>query len=347
MRHIPFLDVRLGGPVAHAMARVGAAAALRDSCLSPAPRWTHGVLSPIDRIVAEWLRRSATAYRPELEHIADILGFPGALTLNMSYLFACTTAADPVIDRAPVLRRSLDWPFNGLGRAVEIAWQSGPAGEFYNVTWPGAVGVLTGMAPGRFAAAVNQAPMRRRTRGLIGLPYDVTLNLASALRDVDGWPPDHLLRLAFENCETFEDAIELLSRERVARPALFTLTGVKPDEMAVIERREGSARVIRGPIAVANDWQTPQDGWAARFGYANNEARKATIRSFAPGGAPFDWAVAPVLNPTTRLLVEMSAGGGGELMARGYEWTASKRLCEPATRDFRLFDARVAEPLAA
>jgi hypothetical protein len=347
MQPIPLLDVRRGGPIAHAMARAAAAAALRDACLSRAPRWTHAALSPIDKIVAGWLRRSATAYCPELEHIAEILGFPGALTLNLSYLFACTTSAEPLADGAPKLRRSLDWPFNGLGRAVEIAWQRGPAGEFYNVTWPGAVGVLTAMAPGRFCAAVNQAPMRRRTRGPIGLPYDVALNLANALRKESGWPPDHLLRLAFERCENFEEAIELLSREPLARPALFTLTGVKPHEMAVIERRERSARVIRGAIAVANDWQTPQHGWAARFGYENNELRKSTIRSFAPEDAPFAWAVKPVLNPTTRLLVEMSAGGAGELHARGYEYSPKRGLCEPATKDFHLYETAALDALAA
>ena len=37
-----------------------------------------------------------------------------------------------------------------LGRAVEIAWQAGEAGDYYNVTWPGTVGTLTSMAPGRF-----------------------------------------------------------------------------------------------------------------------------------------------------------------------------------------------------
>ena len=69
-----------------------------------------------------------------LRDVARISGFPGALTLNMSYLFACTTSAAAGPNGAPLLRRSLDWPFDGLGRCVEIAWQSGPAGDFYNVT---------------------------------------------------------------------------------------------------------------------------------------------------------------------------------------------------------------------
>jgi len=340
MNLIPLLDVRRGGPVAHMRARVAAAAALRELCLAPIPRWSrHVCLSSIDHIAAKWLRSSVSTYGEELRDVARILGFPGALTLNMSYLFACTTSAAPGPNGAPLLRRSLDWPFDGLGRCVEIAWQAGPAGDFYNVTWPGAVGVLSAMAPGRFCAVINQAPMRRRTSGLIGLPYDAMLNLGNALMREDGWPPDHLLRLAFETCESFEDAIALLSREPLARPALFTLTGTRPDEMAVVERTEREALVLRGHATVANDWQTPRRGWHGRMGLENNEARKTAMRGFAPGGPAFRWAVPPVLNATTRLVVEMSAAGAGDLCARGYEAASWNSLPTPATKDFHLCDA--------
>ena len=98
----------------------------------------------------------------------------------MSYLFACTTQAYAGPDGLPRIRRTLDWPFQGLGQAVEMAWQSGPAGDFYNATWPGAVGVLTAMAPGRFCAVINQAPMKRRTRGRLGFAYDAAFNLREA-----------------------------------------------------------------------------------------------------------------------------------------------------------------------
>jgi hypothetical protein len=181
--------------------------------------------------------------------------------------------------------------------------------------------------------------MRRRTRGLIGLPYDAVINLGNALMREDGWPPDHLLRLAFETCENFEDAIELLSREPLARPALFTLTGTRPDEMAVVERTEREALVLRGHTTVANDWQTPREGWHGRMGFENNELRKATMRAFAPGGPAFRWVVPPVLNTTTRLVVEMSAAGEGGLCARGYEAASWNSLPIPATKDFHLCDS--------
>ena len=125
MDAIHFLDVRNGGPVAHAQARIDAATALRKACLGAAAPVGRLCLPSIDRIAANWLKRSASAYRAELERIVAILGFPGAMTLNMSYLFACTTQAYEDEHGLPRLRRTLDWPFQGLGRGVEIALQSG------------------------------------------------------------------------------------------------------------------------------------------------------------------------------------------------------------------------------
>ncbi len=319
MNPIPLLDVRDGGPVAHARSRVDAAIALRDACLGRVAPFGRFCLSPIDRLATNWLRRSGSAYRAELEHIAAILGFPGAMTLNMSYLFACTTQAYEGLDGLPRIRRTLDWPFKGLGEAVEMAWQSGPAGDFYNATWPGAVGVLSAMAPGRFSAVINQAPMQRRTTGALGFAYDAAINLRNALASEGGWPPDHLLRFAFETCETFEDAVSLIARAPLARPTLFTLTGVRRGEMALIERTESEARIYRGPVIVANDWQEPQLGWQARMSLANNDARVALMRNVGPDAPRFSWVTEPVLNRLTRLAVEMCSAGAGDFVARGYE----------------------------
>jgi hypothetical protein len=335
MNPIPLLDVRNGGPVAHARARIHAAAALRNTCLgvvAPLGR----CLAPIDRLATNWLRRSASAYRFELEHIAAILG-AGAVTLNMSYLFACTTQAYEGPDGLPRIRRTLDWPFKGLGEAVEMAWQSGPAGDFYNATWPGAVGVLSAMAPGRFCAVINQAPMLRRTSGgRVGFAYDAILNMRNALASEGGWPPDHLLRYAFETCETFEDAIRLIASEPLARPTLFTLAGVRRGEMALIERTEKDARILRGPVVVANDWQQPQAGWQARMSLENNELRKAAMRAVAPNAPRFSWVTEPVLNRLTRLAVEMSSAGDGDFVARGYECPYLGGAPRPVTQDFQL-----------
>ena len=81
---------------------------------------------------------------------------------------------------------------------------------------------------------------------------DAALNLRHALASEGGWPPDHLLRYAFETCESFHDAIEMIAGEPLARPTLFTLAGAKADEMALVERTETEARVYWGPVVVAN-----------------------------------------------------------------------------------------------
>ena len=104
--------------------------------------------------------------------------------LNASYQWGCTARACDE-DGVPWLLRTLDWPFHGLGRHAEVARMRGAAGDFFSVTWPGYVGALTALAPSRFAACVNQAPMRRRTahRWLRG--YDLAANAVAVWRSDD------------------------------------------------------------------------------------------------------------------------------------------------------------------
>ena len=112
--------------------------------------------------------------------IAATLGYPGIWFLNGCYQWGCTALAREQAG-APWLARTLDWPFPGLGRYLEVARMQGPAGAFDNVGWPGYVGVLTASAPGRFAAAINQAPLWRRTRHPWLRPYDMALQRAADL----------------------------------------------------------------------------------------------------------------------------------------------------------------------
>src|SRR6478672_4270758 len=141
--------------------RSGPALAVRDACLGWLP--FGGLLARLgDPIVKRWMRRTGSAYVDEIETVATALKRPGIWLLHGAYLFGCTALADETAE-GPRLRRTLDWPFPGLGRLVEVARSRGPAGDYLNVTWPGFVGVLTAVARGRFAASINQAPMRQRT----------------------------------------------------------------------------------------------------------------------------------------------------------------------------------------
>ena len=210
-----------------------------------------------------WLRGSRSPYLAEIEAIAATLGFPGVWFLNGSYEWGCTTHARE--EGAPWLLRTLDWPFPGLGRHLEIARMAGPAGEFYSATWPGFVGVLTAMAPGRFSAAINQAPLWRRTRHPWLRLYDVAANAIAtwSLRHI---PPDQLLRQVLETCATFAQAKALLESTPIARPVIFTLAGCAPGERCVIERTEEGFSTRTENTGAANDWLEPVEPWEARVG---------------------------------------------------------------------------------
>lgn len=338
LRPIRMIDARRD-PLA--LADPAAVRALRDTVFG---RFTPGlrtVLPVADRVARRWFRRGASPYLAELDLLAAHTRVAGIYAINMSYEYGCTTLARAdAPESAPTLRRTLDWPFLGLGRAAVVARRHGSAGEFFDVTWPGAVGTLTAMAPGRFAAAINQAPLLRRTRaeGLRGLDY--AANLARTLARERGMPPLHLLRHVFEAAASFAEALELLSTVELARPVLFTLTGCSPDEMAVIERRERDATIHLGAGSVANDWRQPRTGWEPRpCALADRRLdsvtrcaaiAEATIRSHEP----FGWVVPPVRNWNTRLAVEMNAGEGW-IGALGFE-PCNRVDAAPATLPFRL-----------
>ena len=160
---VPIVDLREGGPVRRAAEASARARGLRDACVNWLPRPAAALLPALDSATRRWLKRSCSPYTEDVEAIAATLGFPGIWFLNGCYQWGCTSLA---CDQGgvPWLARTLDWPFPGLGRYIEVARMRGPAGDFDNITWPGYVGTLTGSAPGRFAASLNQAPMRRRTR---------------------------------------------------------------------------------------------------------------------------------------------------------------------------------------
>jgi hypothetical protein len=331
---IPVIDVRDGGPLRHARMRPTQARALRDSCLRFFPRAALPLIPALDRLSRRSLQRSRSPYLAEIAAIANVLDFSGVWLLNASYQWGCTARACQQ-NGVPWLIRTLDWPFSGLGRHAEMARMRGPGGDFVSLTWPGYVGVLTAMAPGRFAAALNQAPMRRRTRHRWLRPYDFVVNALRA-SGVSCIPPDQLLRRAFEECENFSAARRLLETTPVARPAIFTLVGCAAEERCVIERTETEFVTRFNNTCAANDWEPSRPGWegrigmrrflvssfadAAGFSWARRESLAAWSGSLSAG--EFDWVSEPVLNPYTRLAVAMNPACG-ILRAVGYDLTGN------------------------
>ncbi|WP_342362903.1 hypothetical protein [Terrarubrum flagellatum] len=344
MRTIPIFDATRRGVVGHLEAERETALALRRQTLEWFPAAARPLAPFAEAVNSWWLRRNASPYREEVFAMARLLGEPGVVSINTSYEWGCTTLGLANGQGGARLFRTLDWPFPGLGETAQVVAMRGRAGDYWNVTWPGAVGVLTAMAPGRFAAALNQAPLYRRTRGEWLRVADFALNGAKTLVSARDMPGIHLLRRVFDECETIGDAIDLLVATPIARPCIFTLVGCRADEVFVVEKEERSARVLRSPGATANAfrpgghagfWEPRPCGGTFREAASNNSERTTALDEAAPSSrSPFDWVRPPILNVFTRIAVEADPALG-MLRVRGYEATAAGEPAQ-ATIDFDL-----------
>jgi hypothetical protein len=346
---IPMIDVREGGPLQHAREAADRARALRDTCLAWFPGVVPACLPLLDRIARRWLVRSQSPYVDEVRAVAAALGFPGIWFLNGSYQWSCTALARDE-DGTPWLARTLDWPFPGLGRFAELARMRGPAGEYISVTWPGYVGVLTALAPRRFGASINQGPMRRRSHRRWLRLYDLAANALTTLCRVRSIPPDQLLRQVFEQARSYDEARRILETTPVARPVIYTLAGCRAEERCVIEGTENSFTTRTDDHGAANDWLDSTPLWegrigaskvfscsfedAAQFSRARREGLALWRGSFARDS--FGWVTPPVLNPYTRIAVEMNPAQG-IIRTVGYELRAGEELARPVTqvREYR------------
>jgi hypothetical protein len=283
------------------------------------------VIAFMDRRSRIWLARNETPYRSEIDAIASIPGVTGAHGLNLSTEWACTSAtADGR------LVRILDWPIRGLGGAIVVARHENAAGPWYNVTWPGFVGVLTGMAPGRFAIAYNQAPIRWRT-GFWPLDWVIERIHLGPRRTI---PATHLIRRVFETCRTYAEAFRMLKETPIAYTGLITIAGAD-GEAAIIERAEDLAFVHEGSNAIPNQWLNP--AWRGHPRGIDSPGRLAQCRLLLPGLShlqhDFSWLKYPMLNKLGRLAV-IADLKTGDLAVLGLEQGGHHAV--PGTECFRI-----------
>ncbi|MGD0189849.1 MAG: hypothetical protein ABSD74_03815 [Rhizomicrobium sp.] len=310
---IPYADIRGHTPVKLAETYAGRATGLAHAStemFGPAKHLVRSLGLPLgDRISRAWLERFANPYLDEIRAIAETLHIDGVYFLNVCFEWGCTSGAFAARDGI-ALHRVLDWPFPALGESVVVAHQSGDAGEFYNVTWPGLSGMYQGMAHGRFAAAINQAPMRKHGRGFAGDWFTNRL----AVRGTNALPAAHLLRQTFEQAASYARAREMLCATPIATPAIFILTGVSPDEGCVIERTESlcGMRELNGTrVCATNQFDSGLEGrWLARP--IDSPGRLRAAWGLAPDDVNqgFSWFVPPIANVNSRLVVNANAGTG-------------------------------------
>jgi hypothetical protein len=316
MQSIPFIDIRVGGP-----GQLLRACPDRAKAMIKASRRTFGLVSDLacrvllpqgDRLARDWLVRTHNPFLDEIQDFAATLKVNGVYALNLSFEWGCTSSVYAG-DRGPSLTRVLDWPFPHLGENVVVAHQTGREGAFFNVTWPGLSGMFQGMAPGRFAASLNQAPMQRHRLTFAG---DWIKNRRRVFRS-GGLPPAHLLRMAFEGAPDYEAAVRLLSRTEIALPAIYVLGGIREGEGCVIERTEHdhAIRPLSGDrVCAANHFETrlhgTGSGWRARPIDSAGRARAARTLPLAAVNHRFDWFRSPIANAHTRLVMRACANSG-------------------------------------
>jgi len=304
---IPLVDIRNGSPL-DLLARYPEKA----RSLAKATTDTFGLASQIgarvafpylDRASRRWLERTDNPYRTEIDAFQSLLGIRGVHALNVCFEWGCTSGAFRT-GEGMALRRVLDWRFPALGANVVVAHQSGPAGEFYNVTWPATSGIYHGLAPGRFAAAINQAPMRRHGKHIL---LDWTANRIAVKRG-GGLPAAHLLRRTFEQAPNYDAAKAILCTEPIAVPAIFILAGV--NDGCVIERTEQdyAVREMSGDrVCATNHFESRLNGAAWRWHPRSHDSldRLQCACDLARGEieSAFDWFKPPIANPTSRVVL--------------------------------------------
>lgn len=313
MQAIPFADIRTTNPTQllrdHEERGRGLVIASRHTLGWFSELLCRALMPGADRLSREWLEKTNNPYLAEIDAFAAQLKLPGIHALNLCFEWGCTSAVYAT-EGSPTLTRVLDWTFPQLGERMIVALQHGSAGDFYNVCWPGMSGMFQGLAPDRFAAALNQAPMQKHGRTMIGDWVHNRKRMFSA----NGLPPAHLLRQVFETAPDYATAQHRLATTPIALPVIFTLSGTKPGEGCVIERTEtdGAIRPLeQGRVCTANHFvshlNSTGKGWRARPFRSIKRKHLADTMPLGDIDARFSWFRFPVANSHSRLALIANA----------------------------------------
>ncbi len=173
------------------------------------------------------------------------LSLPKVLLANLYYdafqwMIGCTAFACET-QRGILHARNLDWwTERGLLRDLSLRTRflNAPAGEFESVGWPGFTGVFSGVARGRFAITMNAVLSDEPTGTNLAIPF--------------------LIRQVFETARNYDEALEMLRDTAISSSCLLLLSGVRPGQLAVIERtptRSAVRKPTNGFVVVTNDYR--------------------------------------------------------------------------------------------
>eukprot|EP00929_Paragymnodinium_shiwhaense_P034028 TRINITY_DN18562_c0_g1_i2.p1 TRINITY_DN18562_c0_g1~~TRINITY_DN18562_c0_g1_i2.p1 ORF type:complete len:473 (+),score=65.17 TRINITY_DN18562_c0_g1_i2:135-1553(+) len=224
--------------------------------------WTASAAS---MLFAGALKAGCFYYGKEIEGIARVINVPvGKIALmQIAYeVFAACTSIVCDVDTSgcstPYHIRTMDWPMPELeDLTIEVDFVRAGRVVCRATTWPGYVGILTGVKPGVFSASVNY----RRTRlGADNMIKGVINNMLQGLGS--SWPVSFLVREVLESVTSFSEAVGALQQSDLMAPTYITVAGAKACEGVVITRsRSGHVKLplwdmaCKGSIVQTNhDW---------------------------------------------------------------------------------------------
>lgn len=196
-----------------------------------------------------------------LEYVAHETGYSvievmlANLVYELSSGVGCTS-----LSISGVHCRNLDWYFPGnLLQDHTTVWIDGLTRK---VTWPGMVGVFTGMRKFAFSISLNA----------VSDPTDTPAARAGRiLRGAEpaAWVIERVLR----ECQTYEQAKKELENALLISPCLFTLTGAKVTEGCVIQKlADGSVLPHNGPYNLCTNDYDQSVGSGAIHGFLGSSS---------------------------------------------------------------------------
>jgi hypothetical protein len=204
-------------------------------------------------------------YQKEIQTWADALAVSvgTATMLNCAYelshlrwpkVFGCTAGVRWVEGLGMVHVRSLDWPLGSMGSATRLFRFRREARQFISLGVPGHVGVLSGMLPGAYSVTINWAPPGAFPSFEFG--------------------PAFLLRDVFETCDSYDVAVQRLTRTELSTSVFFTVCGTEKDQACVVERTQRAAvvRALTDPALVQANHHVSE-----RFRRNNEEIRDVPV----------------------------------------------------------------------
>ncbi|MHC4817188.1 MAG: C45 family autoproteolytic acyltransferase/hydrolase [Planctomycetota bacterium] len=147
--------------------------------------------------------------------------------------FGCTAGVVRIPKVGLVHVRSMDWDLPYLGNATRVFNFVKGDHECKTIGVPGLVGAISGMVPGAYSVTLNWAPPTEKPKWELG--------------------PLFLLREVLTTCETYEEAVNVLSETPIAASCFYMVCGVT--EACVIERTQyeyAIRKMGRGPLVQTN-----------------------------------------------------------------------------------------------